>query len=60
MCVKLPLKNLNSNSCPPYPTSTYNYEVIIKPKMRGGIKNLKKLKIKIKSIIKEKKKKKLK
>ena len=60
MCVKLPLENLNSNSYPPYPTSTYTYEVIIKPKMHGGIKNLKKLKIKIKSIIKEKKKKKLK
>ena len=29
MCVKLPLGDLNSGPCPPYPLSTYTYGVTI-------------------------------
>ena len=36
MCVKFPLGNLNPDSCPPYPTSTYICGMIITLIMCGG------------------------
>ena len=36
MCVKLPPKDLNPNSCPSHPTSTYIYKVIIAPRVCNG------------------------
>ena len=33
MCVKLPLGNLNPDSYPPHPTSTYTCGVTIAPRM---------------------------
>ena len=33
MCMKLLPRDLNSNSCPPYPTSTYTYGVTILKKL---------------------------
>ena len=37
MCVKLPLRDLNPDPCPLYPTSTYTYGVTTAPRV---IKNL--------------------
>ena len=40
MCVKLPLRDLNSNPCiiaPPYRTKTYTYGVIIMLKVCSGL-----------------------
>ena len=33
ICVKFPFENLNSGSCPPYPTNIYTYGVIIAPQI---------------------------
>ena len=40
MCVKLPLRDLNPNPCPPHSTITYTYGVIVALRVCGG--NLKK------------------
>ena len=34
--MKLPPKDLNPNSCPPHPTSTYTYRVTTVPRVHGG------------------------
>ena len=36
MCVKLPPRDLNLGSCPPYSTNTYTCEVTTVPRVRGG------------------------
>ena len=36
MCVKLPLKNLDSDPYSPHPTNTYTYGVTIAPRVCGG------------------------
>ena len=37
MCMKLPLGDLNPDSCPPRPTSTYTCIVTIAPRVCDGI-----------------------
>ena len=38
MCVKVPPRDFNPGSYPPYPISTYTCEVTTTPRVHGGVK----------------------